>query len=151
MPASVPAHRDPGHTSEGGSSTDWSLAARVWVDAGERQQVGNRVGPLSPVAPGHLAGWRDDLNAPAVEAIRATYSELLIADSLPPCMDEDELARILEPSLWLDEAPSGLPRALVAARPREYSNALTCRDPLARADVRTSAGVVFVGNDRDLQ
>jgi len=34
-------------------------------------------------------------------------------------MDEDELAKISEPPLWLDEDPSGLPRGLVADRPRE--------------------------------
>ena len=83
MPASVAAHRDPRHTSEGGSSTDWSLPARVWVDTGERHEVGNRVVAPLPLAPGLLAGWWRVLNAPAVEAIRATYPELRIADSQP--------------------------------------------------------------------
>jgi hypothetical protein len=66
-----------------------------------------------------LAGWWGVLNAPAVEAIRATYPELLIADSLPTCMDEDELARMRERSSGWMKTPSGLPRALVADRPRE--------------------------------
>jgi hypothetical protein len=96
MPASVAAHRDPRHTPEDGSSYDGSLAARVRVDAGERQEVGNRVGAPLPVAPGHLARWWGVLIAPSVEAIRATYPELLIADSLPTWMDEDELARMRE-------------------------------------------------------
>ena len=84
-----------------------------------KAEVGNRVGALSPVAPAHLAGWRGVFDVPVVEAIRATYPELLIADSLPTCMDEDELARMREPPLWLDEDPSGVPGALIADRPRE--------------------------------
>jgi hypothetical protein len=67
-----------------------------------------------------MSGLWGVLIAPSVEAIRATYPELMIADSLPGWMDEDEVVRMRETPLWLDdEPPQGLLRALVADRNRE--------------------------------
>lgn len=67
-----------------------------------------------------MSGLWGVLIAPSVEAIRAVYPELAIADSPPEWMDEDEVARMRETPLWLDEdPPQGLLRALVADRHRE--------------------------------
>lgn len=60
------------------------------------------------------------LIAPSEAAIHNKYPELLIANSLPRWMDENELATKRETPLWLDdEPPQGLLRALVADRNRE--------------------------------
>lgn len=60
------------------------------------------------------------LIAPTGAAINAKYPELLITNSLPKWMDENELATRRETPLWLDdEPPQGLLRALVADRNRE--------------------------------
>jgi hypothetical protein len=67
-----------------------------------------------------MSGLWGVLIAPSVEAIRATYPELAIATSLPAWMDEDEVARMGETPLGLDEdPPQGLLQALVADRHRE--------------------------------
>jgi hypothetical protein len=67
-----------------------------------------------------MGGLWGVLIAPSEAAIKAKYPELLISNSLPKWMDEDELATKRETPLWLeDEPPQGLLRALVADRNRK--------------------------------
>jgi len=71
------------------------------------------------VAPGHLAGWWGVLNASAVEAIRATYPELLIAGSRHPVDGRRPTRQDARAAALAGWRPPGLLRALVADRPRE--------------------------------
>ena len=67
-----------------------------------------------------MSGRWGILIAPSAEAIREKFPELLIADSLPAWMSEENLARKRETPLWLDDEPSqGLLHALVADRHRD--------------------------------
>jgi hypothetical protein len=67
-----------------------------------------------------MSGLWGILIAPSIEAIRATYPELAIVDSLHAWMNADEVAKMRETPLWLDEdPPQGLLQALVADRHRE--------------------------------
>ena len=66
-----------------------------------------------------MSGLWGVLIAPSMTSIQIKYPELTIVDSLPPWMDEAELARMRETPLWLDDPPHGLLHALVADRERE--------------------------------
>jgi len=64
-----------------------------------------------------MSGLWGVLIAPSMSSIRARYPELTIVDSLPPWMDETELATMRkEPLRVEDDPPQGLLRALVADR-----------------------------------
>jgi hypothetical protein len=56
------------------------------------------------------------LMAPSPEAIQAKYPELAVIPDRPPWMDDAEFARLQEEPLWLDDLPSGILTALIAAR-----------------------------------
>ena len=67
-----------------------------------------------------MSGLWGILIAPSVEAIRDKFPELLIAESVPAWMSQDDLARKRETPLWLDdEPPQGLLHALMADRDRD--------------------------------
>lgn len=64
-----------------------------------------------------MSGLWGVLIAPSRVAIAARFPELFIADARPAWMDADELSRMRETPLWLDdEPPQGLLGVVVADR-----------------------------------
>jgi hypothetical protein len=67
-----------------------------------------------------MSGLWGVLIAPSMESIRFKYPELAIVDSFPRWMGLEELTRMREMPLWLDDdPPQGLLHALVADRERQ--------------------------------
>ena len=67
-----------------------------------------------------MSGLWGVLIAPSVDAIRAKFPELSIADALPQWMSHEDLTRWPESPLWLeDEPPQGLLHVIMADRQRD--------------------------------
>ena len=54
--------------------------------------------------------------APSQDAIRRKYPELSVVTQTPPWLTTDAYDRLLSEPLWLDDPPTGVLDALMAAR-----------------------------------